>query len=127
MARALRFLIITSALAMLLTMVAALGPSSNAADNNLSHAELARFVFTCDTRESDFYRWIESVLWKKTRRFHRNLDGAIDALVSNPDWTIRIADQTCAKDAMVRSRRESLYFMIDDAHTEGAGTLLYGR
>lgn len=127
MAHAMRVLVITTALTAILTMIAVLGPLSNAADGNLTTDEPSRFVFTCETRESEFYKWIETVLWKKPRRFHHNLDAAIDALVSNPEWTIRIADQTCAKDAMVRSRRESLYFMIDDAHAEGAGNIIYGR
>jgi hypothetical protein len=115
------------AFAMLLGIVAVVGPSSVAADRNLALTEKSRFVFTCETRERDFYNWIQTVIWKKSRPFSRNLDGAIDALVSNPNWTIRIADQTCAHDVMVRDRRDSLYFMIDDAHSEGAGTILYGR
>lgn len=110
--------------AALLTILAVVGASSVAADRD---SEDTRFVMTCETHESDFYNWIETVVWKKQRGFQRNLDGAIDALVSNPSWTIRIADQTCTKDVMVKSRRESLYFMIDDAHSEGAGTIVYGR
>lgn len=119
-----RYLVTALTVAALLTILGAVGASSVAADRD---SENTHFVMTCETRESDFYDWIENVLWKKQRRFQRNLDAAIDALVSNPTWTIRIADQTCAKDVMVKSRRESLYFMIDDAHSEGAGAIVYGR
>ncbi len=127
MKAALRILLTTSTIGLLLAGIAVLGPSSDAADSRLSQAELTHFVFTCETRERDFYDWIEAVLWKKPRHFGRNLDAAIDALVSQPEWTIRIADQTCTNDVIVRSRREALYFIIDDAHAEGAGKILMGR
>ena len=119
-----RYLATVFTVATLLMIVGIVGASSGAADRD---SENTRFVITCETHERDFYDWIETVLWKKQRRFQRNLDGAIDALVSNPNWTIHIADQICAKDVMVKSRRESLYFMIDDAHSEGAGAIIYGR
>lgn len=127
MKSALRILLTTSTIGLLLAGIAVMGPSSDAADSSLSQAELTHFVFTCETRERDFYDWIEAVLWKKPRHFGRNLDAAIDALVSEPDWTIRIADQSCKTDTIPKSRREALYFMVDDAHTEGAGKILYGR
>lgn len=83
------------------------------------------FEFTCETTEDDFYDWVTAAIWKKPT-FGRNLDAAFDALTSDPDWTIRVTESPCADNAMNESRRESLYLMIEDAHSEGFGFILYG-
>ena len=66
-----------------------------------------------------------AAIWKKPS-FGRNLDAAFDALTSDPDWTIRVTESPCSDNAMNESRRESLYLMIEDAHSEGFGFILYG-
>lgn len=101
--------------------------SSNSGAANRGEA-LPRFEFTCETTETEFYDWIETAVWQgptpSRTRFHRTLDGAISALVTNPRWQIRTTEKPCmTSSAMSRSRREALYFMIDDAHAEGAGNL----
>lgn len=83
------------------------------------------FEFTCETTEDEFYDWIGSTIWRRSS-FGRNLDAAFDALTSNPDWTIRVTESPCTDNAMNESRRESLYLMIEDAHSEGFGFILYG-
>ncbi|MBL7686824.1 MAG: barstar family protein [Bdellovibrionaceae bacterium] len=83
------------------------------------------FEFTCETTEDEFYDWITKAIWKKPS-FGRNLDAAFDALTSDPDWTIRVTESPCADNAMNDGRRESLYLMIEDAHSEGFGFILYG-
>ncbi len=83
------------------------------------------FEFSCETTEDEFYDWVTVAIWKKPT-FGRNLDAAFDALTSDPDWTIRVTESPCADNAMNESRRESLYLMIEDAHSEGFGFILYG-
>ncbi len=119
-----RYFVSVFAILALSTLVSVVGTSSGAADRD---PETAKFTITCETSEPEFYDWVQASLWKKSRRFRRDLDSAIDALVSDPNWTIRVADPKCTHSAMVTDRRESLVFMIEDAHTEGAGTILYGR
>lgn len=119
-----RYFVAVFAMLMLSTFIVVVGASSVAADQN---SEKNQFSLTCETRERDFYDWVQTMIWTKSRTFHRNLDTAIDALVSNPGWTIRISETKCANDAMVSDRRERLYFMIEDAHSEGAGHIVYGH
>lgn len=104
-----------------LAAVGILGSNSGATDRNGPVAPT--FQFTCATTEMEFYDWIETTLWNKKRKFRRNLDGAIDALVSNPQWTIVLTKEECPS-GLITPRREALYFMIDDAHAEGAGEIL---
>ncbi|MBK7890647.1 MAG: barstar family protein [Bdellovibrionales bacterium] len=87
--------------------------------------QIKTFEFTCETTEDEFYDWLTAAIWKKPS-FGRNLDAAFDALTSDPDWTIRVTESPCSDNAMNESRRESLYLMIEDAHSEGFGFILYG-
>ena len=103
-----------------------LGQNSSASDRNTKQTLV--FDFTCETTETEFFNWIESELVSvredlKPRKLRRSLAGAIDALVSNPDWKIRLTTKPCSSESISKRRRESLFFMIDDAHTEGAGTI----
>ncbi len=115
----LKLALIVFAVVGLATVVCGAGRFAHAA------APAAQFEFTCETSEDDFYDWLALAIWKKPD-FGRNLDAAFDALTSNADWTIRVTDSPCADDAMNDGRREALYLMIEDAHSEGFGFILYG-
>ena len=118
-------------LAVALTIgILVLTPDSGAADDASSLAP--RFEFNCQTRENDFYDWVETNIWnsgasqpagsKPRKALRRTLGGAIEALTRNPSWVIQLSSISCPQGAgMSQRRRESLFFMIDDARTEGAG------
>lgn len=109
----------------ILTGVLILTPDSGAADDAV--AVKPRFEFTCQTRETDFYDWVEASVWNKpqgdSRRLRRTLGGAIEALVENPSWVVQLSSVSCEKGGMSQRRREALFFMIGDAHEEGAGKI----
>ena len=112
--------------AFILSAFIVLGQNSSASDRSTKFTPI--FDFTCETTEREFFDWIEAELISvrqdpKPRRLRRSLEGAISALVSNPDWKIRLTSKSCSSDSISKRRRESLFFMIDDAHTEGAGTI----
>ncbi len=111
---------------LILSAFIVLGQNSSASDRNMPITPV--FDFKCETSEAEFFDWIETELISvrqnsKQKKLRRSLAGAIDALVSNPDWKIRLTTQSCSSDAISKSRREALFFMIDDAHTEGAGQI----
>lgn len=109
----------------ILAGVLVLTPDSGAADDAVSVKP--RFEFTCQTREVEFYDWVEASLWNKpqgeTKPLRRTLGGAIEALVENPAWVIQLSSISCEKGGMSQRRREALFFMIGDAHEEGAGKI----